>query len=127
MGVPTLELRRARAIKPEPEPERPRPRPIKHHEPSAILENPDLGLLAKWFLIHNLTPRSDHTHADPAHWVDVKRSDKDIERGARIKTICRICNGFVGYRDDKGDQNRKLEENDDSDDVEGPEEDQRKS
>ena len=34
----------------------------------------------------------DHSHADIANWVDEPPQD------GKIKTVCRKCGGFIGYR-----------------------------
>lgn len=96
LGVPTLEPRPADR-KPDRSTSAPTPAPkAKAHQASILDELPDsVGLLARIFIIHNLKPRTDHSHSDPANWMNVKQREK----GARIKTICSICYGFIGYRD----------------------------
>lgn len=105
LGVPTLVHRPA-----ERPVERARPAP-KQREPSILEHLPDhVGLLARFFLIHNLTPRADHSHADRRHWIDQKPKNS----GDRIRTICAICGGFVGYRNaGPNDETQAMELDDD--------------
>lgn len=51
-----------------------------------------LGMLARMFLAWGIEPRRDHSHADPAVWRD------EPAKEGRIRTVCKICGGFIGYR-----------------------------
>jgi hypothetical protein len=58
-----------------------------------VIPNADeMGTLELWFAIHRIKPRSDHSHADETFW-----KDHPPENGM-VRTTCKKCGGFVGYR-----------------------------
>ncbi len=51
------------------------------------------GLLSLLFRIHGIQPiRRDHSHINPADWID------SPPQGGTIVTHCRRCGAFIGRR-----------------------------
>lgn len=60
-------------------------------EPPTMADT-ETGFLKRFFEFWGIEPRPDHSHANQANWID------EPPYNGRIRTHCKICGGFVGYR-----------------------------
>lgn len=49
-------------------------------------------ILNKLFELWGISPTRDHPHHDPKNWID------EPPKNGMIRTHCKVCGEFVGYR-----------------------------